>query len=268
MNLVTVSTAIPNLSFPMVQITHPTGDYLVAQHVASNTDWDQTARHIVSQSGTGVAYAGLVRNLRDEYIVRPLGSANDVADFMGRDSNMPERWDGSTVVRGGKVCFQWRENISFEQSNGPKQPANTDWYMSQAWARTLGGGIYFLSDGQWEFAASGAGRNLKYATETGRLGGPDGKVLAYCSMREEQTRTIDVDDSRNSRTPDGIIGMTGNVGEWTDRNPDQEYQFGLRGGSCIDRGPGGLRVDFRVSRDPGRRHGSIGVRFGAAVPRT
>ena len=261
MGLISVSTHVPNLNFSMVPISHPQGDYLVAQCVGSNTDWDQTARHAINESGTGVAYAALQRNLRGEYGVRQLGNVKDVADLVGRD-NMPKNWKGSTFERGGVACFQWRENISFEQSHGPKQPVNTDWYMSQAWVQTLGHGLYLLSDAQWEFAASGAGRNLEYATKTGQLVGDDGKALAHCSIVEQQTRTVDVDDPKNSETPDGIIGMTGNVWEWTD-----EIRV-VRGGSWgVDR-RGFLRVDFRYYSNPVNRYFSIGVRFGAVVPRT
>ncbi len=281
MNLVTINTNVPGLSIPMVEMKPPSanyrvsvkpntplGNYCVAQHAASNKDWDQTARHVISQSGTGVAYAALQRNLRGEYSVRQLGNVKDVADLVGRD-NMPRSWDGSTFVRGGVACFQWRENISFKGSNGSKQPVNTDWYMSRALAETLG--LYLLSDDQWEFAASGAGRNLEYATETGQLKGLDGQALAHCSIVENQTRTIDVDDPRNSRVQIGedvIVGMTGNVWEWTDENPAQKYPFGLRGGSFIFFNQDCLRVGYRYDYDPGIRYVDIGVRLGRAVPRT
>ncbi len=280
MNLVTINTNVPGLNIPMVEMKPPSanyrvsvkpntplGNYCVAQHAASNKDWDQTARHVISQSGTGVAYAALQRNLRGEYSVRQLGNVKDVADLVGRD-NMPKNWKGSTFERGGVACFQWRENISSKGSNGSKQPVNTDWYMSQAWVQTLGNGLYLLSDAQWEFAASGAGRGLDYATLTGQLVGSDGQTLAHCSIVKKQTRTIDVDNPKNSRTPDGIIGMTGSVLEWTDENPAQKYPFGLRGGSYVDGFQGYLRVDFRYGRDPHNRGNDVGVRFGAVVPRT
>jgi len=42
----------------------------------------------------------------------------------------------------------------------------------------------------------------------------------------------------------------------------------VRGGSYINNNPENLRVDYRNNNDPDNRNNNIGVRFGAAVPRT
>ncbi len=268
-NLVQVATALPNLTIPMIERHHPTGDYRMAQHAASNALWDQAARAVISLSGTGNAYGILQRNLRGEYRLKQLGSVNDVADLVGRD-NMPRNWDGSTFDRGGLGCFQWRENIGGEGFNGPKQPANVSWYQARALAAVLApteGAIYLLSDREWEDAAKTSGRNLEYATGTGELIDSKGQALAHCSVVENQSNTIDVDDPRSSRTPEGIIGMTGNVWEWMDENPREKYSFGLRGGSYFDDNRDCLRVDFRNYSDPVDCRNNIGVRLGGAVPR-
>ncbi len=94
MGLISVRTNVPGLSVPMVQITHPTGVYPVAQFLASNTVWKQTARYVIGKSGTGDAYAVLQRKrnprgTRGRWTLEQKGSASDIATLVGRDK-MPK----------------------------------------------------------------------------------------------------------------------------------------------------------------------------------
>ncbi|GEM_PF-2438448 len=283
MGLVSVSTHVPNLSFPMVEMKPPSANYrvsvkpnipfenyCVAVYAASRDDWVKGARHVINQSGTGVAYAALQRNLQGEWILERKESVEAVAEFLG-PGNMPRHWNGGIIEGGGKVCFQWREKISWQTKYHKypnKYPIELSWYPAKAFTLAVGG-ICLLSNQQWEYAAQGGERNLRYATETGDLIGPDGKMLAYCSVDEAQDDTIAVDDSRNSRTPDGIVGMTGNVWEWTDENLRKEHPYVVRGGTRFSNNLGGLRVDYRgFDSVSGDRYIDFGVRFGAVVPRT
>ena len=258
MNLVTVNTAVPGLSIPMSEIEHRLGNYYVAQYAASNGDWEIGARHIISQSGTGVAYAALLRNLHGDYAVRQLGSVSDVADLVGRD-NMPKKWDGSTIKSGGVACFQWLEKMGFKGFDRPKQPVNPTWYQAKAFTLTVGG-IYLLSGDEWTHAAEDLDPIVV-----------DGQKRAHYSIGSREQATADVDDPRYKSNRNGLFQMIGNVWEWTDEIHDGIYKV-VRGGSFIDNGPVSLRVGCRNYGDPGLRDfnfvGVFGVRFGRAVPRT
>jgi formylglycine-generating enzyme required for sulfatase activity len=107
---------------------------------------------------------------------------------------------------------------------------------------------------------------LEYATETGKLTDPKGRRLAHCSVGTEEQSTIDVNDPRFADGPFGLRYKTGNVWEWVERNHNEEFQYGLRGGSWDFDNPEFLRVACRYDNYPGYRYYFIGFRVGAPAP--
>ena len=115
-----------------------------------------------------------------------------------------------------------------------------------------------MTDAQWEWSAQGGERKLEHATESGNLVGPDGKKLAHCSVETRERTTIDVNDPRYADGPFGLRHKTGEVWEWVERNPNEKYQYSLRGGSWGYGIPGFLRVVYRLN--------NVGFRVGAPAP--
>ncbi len=58
----------------------------------------------------------------------------------------------------------------------------------------------------------------------------------------------------------GLHDMTGNVWEWTARNPSKEYPYGLRGGSWDIDYPGYVPPACRGYYYPEYRYGRVGFR--------
>jgi formylglycine-generating enzyme required for sulfatase activity len=149
-----------------------------------------------------------------------------------------------------------------------QQPViDVSWYHATAWTKVQSG-LYLLTDAQWEWSAQGGERNLEYGTENGKLFNSEGKKLVhYCSMQGDERTTIDVDDPRYPDGPFGLRHKSGNVWEWVERNHNEDYQYGLRGGSWYyDDLPGLLRVAYRYDVDPDYRGFHFGFRVGASAP--
>jgi len=224
---------------PMALIPHPQGPWLEGINPITNLQWRQGVEPLLHD---GARYCLLEFHYRGDFMARKYSGLNDLMDFAGRNI-VPENWGGRNVVvkkiagRGMIALFQWLPNMSRPGFDSDNQPVvDVSWYHAKGWTLSQGG-LYLLTDDQWEWSAQGGERRLKYATETGKLTGPKGKPLAHCSVKLDENATIDVYDSRYPDGPFGLRHKTGNVWEWTENNPYQENPYALRGGSwgCANR---------------------------------
>lgn len=258
---------------PMVLIPNPRGPWLEGINPVTNLQWRNGVEPLLRQ---GAKYCLLESRHHRDFIARQFSDLNDVLDNVGRN-NIRRDWDGQDVIelevsgRGALAVFQWSPHMSPSGFDGDQRPVvHVSWYHAKGWTLSQGG-LYLLTDDQWEWSAQGGERGLEYATKTGKLTGPRGKKLAHCSVRTREEATIDVDDPRYANGPFGLRHKTGNVWEWVERNNKDEFHpYSLRGGSWLFNNSSEiLRVDFRYSRDPGPRGGYFGYpgfRVGAPVP--
>jgi formylglycine-generating enzyme required for sulfatase activity len=254
---------------PMALIPHPQGAWLEGINPITNEQWRKGVEPLLAD---GAKYCLLEPHHRGDLSVRQFADFKDVLDIVGRD-NVPKDWDGRDAIvqevagRGALSVFQWFPKMSRPGFDGDKQPVvDVSWYHAKGWTMSQGG-LYLLTDAQWEWSAQGGEKKLEYATKSGKLVGPDGKKLAHCSVKTGEKTTIDVDDPKYGDGPFGLRHKTGNVWEWAERNHNEEYQYGLRGGSWYDDNPGDLRASFRnYFYGPDDRINSIGFRVGASAP--
>jgi len=262
----TVTSAITICGIPMSRIPHPQGPWLEGINPVTNLQWERGVEPFMNG---GAKYCLLEPHYRGDLTARHFGDYKDLLDRVGHD-NVPKNWKGETTWLKDQdlFLFQWRRTTSRNGFDGKGQPAvDVSWAEAKAWT-LVQGGLYLLTDKQWEWSGQGGEKNLEYATPTGKLFGPDGKKLAHCSVGTEEQSTIDVNDSLYADGPFGLRHKTGNVWEWVERNHNEEYQYGLRGGSWINDSPEILRVAYRLNGHvPDVRLFDVGFRVGASVPR-
>ncbi len=249
---------------PMAMIPHPQGAWLEGINSVTNLQWQRGVEPLMNE---GAKYCLLESRSRGDFTARQFGDYRDLLDTIGHD-NAPKSWKGEGVMcRPGVPPFlKWRPITSPKGFNGKEQPAvNVSWYEAKAWTLTQGG-LYSLTDAQWVWSAQGGKRGLKYATETGKLFGTDGKKLVHCSVETKEPTTVDVNDPKYTDGPFELRHKTGNVLEWVEWNPDEKGEFGLRGGSWDDDLPEYLQVAYRYDDAPISRGYFIGFRVGAPAP--
>lgn len=185
-----------------------------------------------------------------------------IGDFV---KHLPKNWDSRAFCFGVFTLFQLRKGMSPEGFDGPNQPVvNVSWF--HAFEYCVSNGLFLPTDDQWSYAA-GVHEGREYATSTGELYAPDGKTkLAHSGRNEEDgtDRTIHVDDSRYRDGPHGLRHMTGNVMEWTARNPSEECPYGLRGGAWNEDDPSFLHSASRFGEHPFNWWDDMGFRVAAA----
>jgi formylglycine-generating enzyme required for sulfatase activity len=259
---------------PMTLIPHPQGAWLEGITPVTNLQWRRGVEPLIRD---GARYCLLEPHYRGDLMARQFGNLEDVLDTVGR-GNIPRDWDGLDVIdrevpgRGVLALSEWRPRMSRKNFDRDQQPVvDVNWYHAKGWtlAQT---GLHLLTSAQWIWSARGGERNLRYATATGALFGPDGRKLAHFGLdqacggadRNEET-TIDVDDPKYPDGPFGLRHKTGNVEEWVERDFSKEFPYGQQGGSfqllCPD-----LRIrDWDYIEDNGRYY-FTGFRVGAAAP--
>ncbi len=218
---------------------------------------------------TNAQYAAHVDQYRENPYVLMGTSETGVTSIVARGGDpeallvylserLPKQWDTSDpLVFGALALFELRKDVSqdmssekFDRSNQPV--VNVSWF--HAFEYCVANGLFLPSDDQWEYAARGP-EGHEYGTRSGRL------------TREEAHYGSNATADVGSYPPNGfgLSDMTGNVWEWTARNPSHEYPYGLRGGSWLFDDPEILRAAFRdnVGRGPVDRAVVVGFRVGA-----
>jgi formylglycine-generating enzyme required for sulfatase activity len=249
---------------PMVPIPHPKNYWMEGINPVTRKQWENSVTPLMAQ---GARFC-LVEPTTDRgpLQTRQFNSREALVDVLG--SKIPQHWGGNhtlEIKRGKIAVFPWlpkgsKEDLTHEDG----QPVHVDWYMSKGWT-LLQGGLFLLTDDQWQWSAQGGEKNLKYATATGELLGPDGEKLAHYG----ETSPIDVDDTRYQNGPFGLRHKTGMVREWTEKNSkeNEEDRFGLRGGFYRDKGEA-LLVSNRNSASPTYASSGIGFRVGAPAQKS
>lgn len=203
------------------------------------------------------------RYLNRPYVLLQIDSETHATSILCRTKNLeealaifgtnpPKKWDTRYPFCFGKLAFfQLRKDMSPEGFDRPHQPViNMSWF--HAFEYCVSSGLFLPSDEQWEYAARGP-EGYEYATRSGRL------------TQEEAQYDCDVTADVGSYPPNGfgLCDMTGNVLEWTARNPRQKRPYGLRGGSWLNDGPD-LHSTFRRGYPPEYRSDLFGFRVAAA----
>jgi len=242
----------------MALIPHPQGPWLEGINPVTNLQWRRGVEPFMNE---GARYGLLAPNRRQELGIRNFSHLKDLLDAVGRDK-VSNDWGGRAVWREEEdmFFFEWRRLTSrpgFEEDGKPA--VDVSWGEAKAWT-LMKGGLYVLTDKQWEWSAQGGERSLEYATETGKLTGPDGRKLAHSSFKTDEIGTMDVNDHEYPDGPFGLRHKTGNVWEWTERNLQEDRPYGLRGGSWYNILPELLRVAFRLDGDPDCRVNFVGFR--------
>jgi formylglycine-generating enzyme required for sulfatase activity len=160
-------------------------------------------------------------------------------------------------------------NTVWPQSNRPRTFVN--WYECIAFCRwisnKLGYDVLLPTEAQWERAARGTeGRDYPWGNEyrTG-FANVDEPEKSLGLHRLNQTSGVGLYDMGAS--PEGVLDMAGNVGEWILNeyaNPEIISQEGdarraLRGGAW-NRAPDYARTSLRLGFLPYHRHGNLGFR--------
>lgn len=114
---------------------------------------------------------------------------------------------------------------------------------------------------EWEWAARGgaAGRQYSWGNEA------PGEQACWAGAKGGLTGTCPVKAHPGTATPEGLLGMSGNVFEWATRKLDAKVKERVgRGGSWRDPLPNALRVDRPGSFEITYRCGFLGVRCALA----
>jgi iron(II)-dependent oxidoreductase len=172
----------------------------------------------------------------------------------------------------------WTERFGFDEPLDPAAPVvHVSWYEADAYARWAGKRL--PTEAEWEKAAS-----WDPDTGTKRLypWGEEAPSLARANLDQLAFRTAQVGAYPEGASAYGVLGMVGDVWEWTSSDlyaypgfeafPYREYSeifFGpdykvLRGGSWATR-PGAMRSTFRNWDYPIRRQLFCGFRCAASV---
>ena len=167
----------------------------------------------------------------------------------------------------------WTERFGFDEPLNPAAPVvHVSWYEADAYARWVGKRL--PTEAEWEKAASWDPR-----TGTKRLypWGNDEPTPVHANLDQLAFRAAEVGAYPEGASEYGILGMIGDVWEWTSSNlyaypgfeafPYREYSeifFGpdykvLRGGSWATR-PSAIRNTFRNWDYPIRRQLFVGFR--------
>jgi gamma-glutamyl hercynylcysteine S-oxide synthase len=167
----------------------------------------------------------------------------------------------------------WTERFGFDEPLKPAAPVvHVSWYEADAYARWIGKRL--PTEAEWEKSASWDPR-----TGTKRLypWGNDEPTPAHANLDQLAFRAAEVGAYSEGASAYGVLGMIGDVWEWTSSNlyaypgfealPYREYSeifFGpdyrvLRGGSWATR-PSAIRNTFRNWDYPIRRQLFVGFR--------
>ena len=167
----------------------------------------------------------------------------------------------------------WTERFGFDESLNPAAPVvHVSWYEADAYARWAGKRL--PTEAEWEKAAS-----WDPDTGTKRLypWGDEAPTPAHANLDQLAFRAAEVGAYPKGTSAYGVLGMIGDVWEWTSSDlcaypgfeafPYREYSeifFGpghkvLRGGSWATR-PGAIRNTFRNWDYPIRRQLFVGFR--------
>jgi formylglycine-generating enzyme required for sulfatase activity len=152
------------------------------------------------------------------------------------------------------TLIKLRKDMSLTGFDRPNQPVvGVSWF--HAFEYCVSNGLFLPTDDQWEYAARGP-EGHEYGTLSGRL------------IEEEAHYGAKMAPANVGSYPPngfGLQEMTGNVAEWTARNPREHHPYGLRGGSWgHGDDPDKLLAAYRSDGRPDICDTRVGFRVAAA----
>lgn len=106
-------------------------------------------------------------------------------------------------------------------------------------------GADLMTVDQYAKVVSGRDGKRKHATPNGELRGPNGEEYVVSSIERPKFQSINVDDPVYPTDPEtGTRHYTGNIWKWMRRDPNETYQFRLRGGSCMEHDPSEFTASY------------------------
>ena len=231
----------------MQMVSVPTGTYMMGREVEKDVPVDSTPAHMVKVPAFLIGRYEVTNTQYQEY----LKSTN---------RSGPEGWTGSDFPPGQEDFAV--SGISWDEAN-----AYCQWLSTQS-------GLKFrlLTEAEWEYAARGSDNRL-YPW------GTDWDSTKTISGETNNATIVAVTSSllTNDRSPYGIIGMCGNVSEWTAsplslypnsiaklEEPCKECRM-IRGGNYKSKKKL-LDSTFRLWQPNDFRDNRVGFRLGADLP--
>jgi formylglycine-generating enzyme required for sulfatase activity len=170
---------------------------------------------------------------------------------------------------GGSACGprglpSYWDDAEYLGSHGSHPVVFVSWADAQAYCRSIGARL--PSAMEWEKAARG---NDGRSFPSGPSLNPTAVNILGADRREEKNRaekqipTWPVDDPRYRRDESayGVLGMAGNVSEWTSTSSEDEPDLRLAAGGSWDSWDlSDARVHHRIPKNPSDRSSSLGIR--------
>jgi formylglycine-generating enzyme required for sulfatase activity len=170
---------------------------------------------------------------------------------------------------GPRELPSYWEDRSYLETRRDHPVVFVSWGDASAYCKWKGGRLPTALE--WEKAARGDdGRSFP----TGGALDPDGVNILGSDRRDEKTRapkqipTWGVDEERyaRDRSPSGVLGMAGNVSEWTASASEEEPDLRLAAGGSWDSWDlNDGRVYHRLAKNPTDRSSSLGFRCASAA---
>jgi sulfatase modifying factor 1 len=180
------------------------------------------------------------------------------------------------VIKGGCTEPGTGEDCNWGEEGREFHPVNcVDWNQAKMYAKFKGGRL--PSESEWEYAATGGGRNQKYPWGNEAPTCDRAVMLGKGGYGCGSDGTMPVCSKPAGNTAQGLCDMTGNVWQWVQDSYSWSYngapadggtvEFGggysrvVRSGSWTDYEAGSLRSDLRRYYVPGYLNRSLGFRL-------
>jgi formylglycine-generating enzyme required for sulfatase activity/CheY-like chemotaxis protein len=176
----------------------------------------------------------------------------------------PKDWDN--IFK----CIKYKEPYNKVMLTLDDPVFNIDWYDAQAYAKWAGKRL--PDEHEWELAARGRDGNLYPWGNQFQLYGNNSAPLPGMSLDSVPVRTYQiVDQMPQDVSPFGVVGMAGNVSEWTDTLTtgaiETEKVAVIRGANFKTTGPQYVLLTFRNTRHPpDYRDFTVGFRCASDAP--
>lgn len=248
----------PSRDFSALMVQIPSGPYIYQDGSAS---MDHTF-YIDKYETTFGEYLKFLRAVRkagnDTAWRHPLQPASKATD------HEPKDWDN--IFK----CIKYKEPYNQIMLTLDDPVFNVDWYDAQAFAKWAGKRL--PDEHEWELAARGRNGNLYPWGNQYQLYGNNAAPLPGMPLNSVPVRVFQVvDQMPQDVSPFGVVGMAGNVSEWTDTIApgviEAEKVAVVRGANFRTTGSQYVMLTYRNLRNPpDTRTFTIGFRCASDAP--